>query len=74
MKDTLHVVAAAALMCVVIAMPALADGPRTHSGNMVSQGSTQPPGGATMTSPHYEWQYHYVGHNARFVGYWALVK
>jgi hypothetical protein len=28
---------------------------------------------ATGTA-HYEWQYHYVGHHARYEGYWALVR
>ena len=25
-------------------------------------------------APRYEWQYHYVGHHARYQGYWALVR
>ena len=29
---------------------------------------------ATVGTPHYEWQYHYVGHHPHYQGYWALVK
>jgi hypothetical protein len=25
-------------------------------------------------APHYEWQYHYVGHHPRFEGHWVLVR
>ena len=25
-------------------------------------------------TPHYEWQYHYVGHHPRYEGGWVLVK
>jgi Spy/CpxP family protein refolding chaperone len=30
--------------------------------------------GATTGTPHYEWQYHYVGHHPRYEGHWVLVK
>jgi len=29
---------------------------------------------ATTGTPHYEWQYHYVGHHPRYEGGWVLVK
>ena len=25
-------------------------------------------------APHYEWQYHYVGRHARYVGHWVRVQ
>jgi hypothetical protein len=34
---------------------------------------SQPTGTATG-SPHYEWQYHYVGRHARYEGHWVLVR
>jgi hypothetical protein len=34
---------------------------------------SQPTAPATG-SPHYEWQYHYVGHHARYEGHWVLVR
>jgi len=30
--------------------------------------------GAAAGTPHYEWQYHYVGHHPRYEGGWVLVK
>jgi len=32
------------------------------------------PTGTVTGSPHYEWQYHYVGRHARYEGYWVLVR
>jgi len=29
---------------------------------------------ATTGTPHYEWQYHYVGHHPRYEGGWVLVR
>lgn len=31
-------------------------------------------GQPTAGTPHYEWQYHYVGHHPRYEGGWVLVK
>jgi len=28
----------------------------------------------TTGAPHWEWQYHYVGHHARYEGHWVLVR
>jgi hypothetical protein len=30
--------------------------------------------GAAAGTPHYEWQYHYVGHHPHYQGGWVLVK
>jgi hypothetical protein len=67
----LHTAAAIALASIITAAPALADGPRASSSNTVSRMLRPQP---AAWAPHYEWQYHYVGHNARYAGYWALVK
>jgi hypothetical protein len=32
------------------------------------------PQGTATGAPHYEWQYHYVGHHPRYEGGWVLVK
>jgi hypothetical protein len=29
---------------------------------------------ASTGTPHYEWQYHYVGHHPEYRGGWVLVK
>ena len=29
---------------------------------------------ASTGTGHWEWQYHYVGHHPRYVGYWAWVR
>jgi hypothetical protein len=29
---------------------------------------------ATAGTPHYEWQYHYVGHHPHYEGGWVLVR
>ena len=29
---------------------------------------------ASTSTPHYEWQYHYVGHHPQYRGGWVLVK
>jgi hypothetical protein len=31
-------------------------------------------GAPSTGTPHYEWQYHYVGHHPRYEGGWVLVK
>lgn len=30
--------------------------------------------GIAGPTPHYEWQYHYVGRHARYEGHWVLVR
>jgi hypothetical protein len=58
MKTLIATVSAIALAVIVNVSPASA----AHYG---------PP--ATGT-PHYEWQYHYVGHHPHYQGDWVLVK
>ena len=31
-------------------------------------------GAPSAGTPHYEWQYHYVGHHPHYQGGWVLVK
>jgi hypothetical protein len=69
MKTVWFATAALALGTAIHALPAAADGPRASSGNMVANETA-----TRVAAPHYEWQYHYVGHHARMEGYWALVK
>jgi len=44
----------------------------------LSQASAAPPLTAaapvSSTGAHWEWQYHYVGHHPRYVGYWVWVN
>jgi hypothetical protein len=72
MKITMFA-AAAALAVTLRAAPALADGPRASSSNTIPQSDAQQPYGRSA-SPHYEWQYHYVGHHPRYEGHWVLVN
>ena len=53
---------------------AMAQGPRASGGNSWP-GISQPAATNLATaSPHYELQYHYTGHHARWVGQWVLVR
>lgn len=67
--------AAAAIAAVGLsAASALAEGPRASSSNAIfPTAETQPPAGRSA-APHYQWQYHYVGHHPRLEGFWALVR
>jgi hypothetical protein len=58
------VAAAAAAFGAAIYLPAAFAG-ATGSGAVTSQVPSQ--------APRYEWQYHYVGHHARYEGHWVLV-
>ena len=69
MKITMFA-AAAALALVSSAGLALADGPRASRSTTIPQSAPQQP----SASPHYEWQYHYVGHHPRYEGHWVLVN
>jgi hypothetical protein len=75
MMKTMRLAATAASFAVALnSVSALAEGPRASSGNAILQTADEP--SATMQverRPHYEWQYHYVGHHGRVEGYWALV-
>ena len=39
--------------------------------NQIVTGAAQ---NSATAAPHYEWQYHYVGRHARYVGHWVLVQ
>jgi hypothetical protein len=60
MKILIATVSAIALAAIVNVSPAAAAqyGPPT----------------ATSGNPHYEWQYHYVGHHPHYQGDWVLVR
>ena len=67
---------AAAALAALAALPpasALADGPRASSSNSIARPIENQPH-AQLAKPHYEWQYHYVGHHPRFEGHWVLVQ
>jgi len=36
--------------------------------------AVSPVAAARLSSPHYEWRYHYAGHHPEYRGYWALVQ
>jgi hypothetical protein len=36
--------------------------------------SAADPNAAVTGTPHWEWQYHYVGHHPRYEGHWVLVR
>jgi hypothetical protein len=54
-----------------IAAPALADAGSTTFGiGVLQQGRVSQPAART---PHWEWQYGYIGHHARYAPHWVLV-
>jgi hypothetical protein len=71
---TMMFAAAATLAVALGAASASAEGPRASSGNAIFQTAEKQPVVARSAAPHYEWQYHYVGHHPRLEGYWALVR
>jgi hypothetical protein len=71
MKRVLFTAAAAALAAVISQTPAIARD--TGSSASVSQVAANGAAGAFAPAMHYEWQYHYVGRHARYVGHWVLV-
>ena len=64
---SLLIAAAIATVTAAGLSPALAEGPRASSSNFIAPT-------ATTGTPHYEWQYGYVGHHARYEGHWVLVE
>jgi hypothetical protein len=51
--------------------PAFANaGPKTFPISPVQQG----PATTAPKSPHWEWQYGYIGHHARYAPHWVLVR
>lgn len=72
---TIWLAAVATTMAVTAnAASALAEGPRASSTHAIFQTAEKQPLGGPSAVPHYQWQYHYVGHHPRLEGYWALVK
>jgi hypothetical protein len=67
MKSLLIAAAIATMTAAAGLSPALAEGPRASSSDFIPQT-------ATTGTPHYEWQYGYVGHHARYEGHWVLVQ
>ena len=63
--------AAIAMLAVAQSASALADGPRASSYNSIPMPAEKQ--AVEAQSPHYEWQYHYVGHHPRYEGHWVLV-
>jgi hypothetical protein len=74
MKTTWLAAAAIPLVLTTNVASALADGPRASSNHSVSQTTDKRALGGHAVIPHYEWQYHYVGHHARLEGHWVLVN
>ena len=66
--------AAIAMLAVAQSASALADGPRASSYNTITQPAEKQITAGQSAAPHYEWQYHYVGHHARYEGHWVLVQ
>ena len=67
MKSLLTAAAIVALTTAASLSPALAEGPRASSGNVIHET-------VKTGTPHYEWQYGYVGRHARYQGHWVLVR
>ena len=67
MKSLLIAAAVATMTAAAALSPALAEGPRASSSDAIHE--------ATKTgTPHYEWQYGYVGHHMRYAAHWVLVR
>ena len=73
MKTVLTAAAAMSLALALGRSAALAEGPRSSSGNTIAQ-IHEPQSATDQLLPRYEWQYHYVGRHARLEGYWVLVR
>ena len=66
--------AAIAMLAVAQSASALADGPRASSYNSIPVPAEKHAVAAQSAAPHYEWQYHYVGHHPRYEAHWVLVQ
>jgi hypothetical protein len=64
---SLLIAAVVATMTAAGLSPALADGPRASSSNAIHEA-------AKTGTPHYEWQYGYVGRHPRYQAHWVLVR
>jgi hypothetical protein len=67
MKSLLIAALVASVTAAAGLSPALADGPRASGGNAIHEASK-------TGTPHYEWQYGYVGRHPRYQAHWVLVR
>ena len=74
MKASLLVAAVVTLAVTANATSALAEGPRASSSNAIVQTAKAQSGADRPTTGHWEWQYHYVGHQPRLEGHWVFVR
>ena len=74
MRNLSLAAAALALTIGFAAPPATADGPKASSGNRIEPDTAAGVPRAASAASHYEWQYRYVGHHARYEGHWVLVN
>jgi hypothetical protein len=65
------ILAGALVLAAANLAPALAQGPKASGGGFPPQANSPIP---AITSPHYEWQYGYIGHHPRYAGHWVLVR
>jgi hypothetical protein len=64
-------IASTIVLAVANVSPAFANaGPTTFASGSVPQGTTT----ASPRIPHWEWQYGYIGHHARYAPHWVLVR
>jgi hypothetical protein len=72
---TLSLAAAIAVAAALNLPPASATEPKAFGNDTVPSVQTivSMPYGAAARTPHYEWQYHYVGRHARLEGHWVWV-
>ena len=71
--NKLYVTAAAAAFGTAIYLPA-AFARDIGSGAATLRVAEASAAAALPQAPHYEWQYHYVGHHSRYEGHWVLVR
>jgi len=74
MKRVVIAAAAAALGVALGSVATLAAGPRASSADAIAQFAELRPAVGQRAAPHYEWQYHYVGHHPHLVGFWAVAR
>ena len=71
--NKLYVAAAAAVVGTAIYLPA-AFARDIGSGAAPLRVAEAGAAAVLQQAPHYEWQYHYIGHHSRFAGHWVLVQ
>ena len=67
MKNLLIAAAIATVTAAAGLSPSWAAGPRASSSDAIHEA-------AKTGTPHYEWQYGYVGRHARYQAHWVLVR